>query len=90
MMNLNLISQLLSPYIKGFTEDVTPKAHDAIEDIQNKWETRNDNPVRIDTENLPYKDDLLGMVMGLSGGMSGLGALKKIPNYLMKSNWLKS
>ena len=27
----------------------------AIDEIQHKWETRNDNAVKIDTENIPYK-----------------------------------
>jgi len=82
MKNPNLISQLLSPYIEQFAKQVAPKAHDAIDHIQNKWETRNDNAVKIDTENLPYKDKLLPMVMGLSGGMSGLGSLRNIPSYV--------
>ena len=82
MKNQNLITQLLSPYIEQFAKQVAPKAHDAIDHIQNKWETRNDNAVKIDTGNLPYKDKILPMVMGLSGGMSGLGSLRNIPSYV--------
>ena len=80
--NPNLITQLLSPYIEQFAKQVAPKAHDAIDKIQHKWETRNDNAVKIDTENIPYKEKILPIVMGLSGGISGLGSLKNIPSYV--------
>lgn len=84
MRNANLISQLLSPYIQQFSDEyITPKAHDAINHLQNKWERKNEDYVDISKEiqNLPYKDDVLGVIMGLGGGgISTAGkAIKNVP-----------
>ena len=69
-MKENIINQLLAPYIQQFSEYVAPKAHDAIDHLQHKWETSNENSIDInkEIENLPYKDDVLGIIMGLGGG----------------------
>ena len=69
-MKGTIINQLLAPYIQQFSEYVAPKAHDAIDHLQHKWETRNENPTDVwkEIENLPHKDDILGIIMGLGGG----------------------
>ena len=81
-MKENIINQLLAPYIQQFSEYVAPKAHDAIDQLQHKWETRHENDLNIDLnksiENLPQKDLLMGLLTGLSGGGGIRGAGKII------------
>ncbi len=82
MRNVDLISQLLSPYIQGFSKQVAPKATDAIDKIMSNHEKKMQK-FNLNKQNLPIdENEILGMVMGLSGGLGGLGSLKKIPEYV--------
>ena len=82
MRNANLISQLLSPYIEQFSKQVAPKATDAIDKIMSDHE-KNMQKINLNKQNLPIdQNQILGMVMGLSGGLGGLGALRRIPQYV--------
>jgi hypothetical protein len=82
MKNQNLITQLLSPYIEQFAQNVAPKASD----VMNKIISDHDKSMKefnLQKEKLPIDENqILGMVMGLSGGVRGLGALKQIPRYV--------
>ena len=82
MKNANLISRLLSPYIEQFSKQVAPKATDAIDKIMSDHE-KSMQEFNLSKQNLPIDENqILGMVMGLSGGLGGLGALKNIPKYV--------
>ena len=82
MRNVDLISQLLSPYIQGFSKQVAPKATDAIDKIMSNHEKKMQK-FNLNKQNLPIDENqILGMIMGLSGGLGGLGSLKKIPEYV--------
>jgi hypothetical protein len=82
MKNQNLITQLLSPYIEQFAQNVAPKASD----VMNKIISDHDKSMKefnLQREKLPIDENqILGMVMGLSGGVKGLGALRQIPQYV--------
>jgi len=82
MKNQNLISQLLSPYIKQFSKQVAPKASDAMNKIMSDHE-KSMQEFNLSKQNLPIDENqILTMVMGLSGGLGRLGALRQIPQYI--------